>query len=69
MARARARALFLLAGIIFWAVGAMAHFYHTKVLFWDVYPFQILTIPAIGIGAAIFAYGLVAGRKIKGGKK
>ncbi len=55
---------FMLAGVIFWVVGAMCHFYHTKVLFWDVYPFQILTLPFIGVGALIFVYGLLARKRV-----
>lgn len=59
-----AKPSFLLAGIIFWGMGAFCHFYPVKLLFWETYPLRILVLPFAIIGGLIFVYGLLAKKRV-----
>lgn len=64
-----ARALFLLAGVIMFVMAYVSHVFVLDLWITKTKPFTIFTYPFILFGAMISCYGLVAGRKIKGGKK
>lgn len=64
-----ARAFYILAGLILFVMAYFSYTFSFEVLFWETRPFTILAIPLAFVGTLLIVYALIAGRKIRGGKK
>lgn len=61
--------IYLLMGAIFWIMAVACYYFAFPILWWEIRPFTILTVPCALIGSLIFVYGLSQMRKTGGGRR